>query len=285
MNRMKRILLGLLAFVVVAGALVFALAPAAAKQYRLWRDAKAVEDYRNAVDALDTLECGTLLARARDYNAGLRRADLWDAFSEADADGDAESEVLDMDGLGVIAVLEIPKLGLILPVYRGQSPEQLDKGVIHLEGSSLPVGGDGAHCVLAGLADGRLISPMDGLERLMQGDLFTLKTLRDTLTYEVETVETLTPDALASQTIGGEADTCTLMTAITRDGEEFRLLARAHRVQRRAIPLEDDTQVLPGWAARLIFAAPLALAGLLVLALIEWLRRAAGRRRVKKLKL
>ena len=190
--------------------------------------------------------------------------------------------MLDIAGSGVISVLEIPKLGLILPVYRGQSPEQLEKGVIHLEGSSRPVGGDGAHCVLAGLADGRLTSPMDGLERLMQGDLFTLKTLRDTLTYEVETVEALTPDALASQPIDGEADACTLMTAITRDGEAFRLLARAHRVQRRAIPLEDDTQVLPGWAARLIFAAPLALAGLLMLALVEGLRRAVVRHRLKK---
>ena len=279
---MKRILLGLLAFVVVAGALVFALAPAAAKQYRLWRDAKAVEDYRNAVDALDTLECGTLLARARDYNAGLRRADLWDAFSEADADGDAESEVLDMDGLGVIAVLEIPKLGVTLPVCRGFSQAALERGVVHLSGTSLPVGGEGTHCVLAGQGGGRFAGLLDGLDRLMPGDCFYVQALQDTLVYEVEGVETLAPSELTPVPVDGKADACTLVTA-PNEGE--RLLVRARRVGWRQLPPEDDTQLLPDWAARLIFAAPLALAGLILLALIEGLRRAVGRRRVKRMKL
>ncbi len=283
---MKRWLLGLLATALVIGAIALALVPAAGNQYRLWREAKAVGDYRDAASALDMLTCGELLAEARQANAALGEIALRDPWDGAGAGGeDAGTALLDIAGSGVISVLEIPKLGLILPVYRGQSPEQLEKSVIHLEGSSLPVGGSGAHCVLAGLADGRLSSPMDGLERLMQGDLFTLKTLRDTLTYEVEVLELLAPDALAPVPVDGEADACTLMTAVTQDGEDVRLLVRAHRVQRRAIPLEDDTQVLPGWAARMIFAAPLVLAGLLLLALVEGLRRLVGRRKVKRLKL
>ncbi len=282
---MKRILLGLLAFVVVAGALVFALAPAAAKQYRLWRDAKAVEDYRNAVDALDTLECGTLLTRARDYNAGLRRADLWDAFSEADADGDAESEVLDMDGLGVIAVLEIPKLGVTMPVCRGLSQAALERGVVHLSGTSLPVGGEGTHCVLAGQGGGKFPDPLNGLNRLIDGDCFTVETLQDTLTYEVQSLEAVEPEALKPEAIDPEADECTLMTAISEEGEPKRLLVRARRVGRRSVPLDDDTQLLPGWAASMIFAAPVVLAGLVLLALVEWLRRASKRRKLKHMRL
>lgn len=282
---MKRILLGLLAFVLVVGALVFALAPAAAKQYRLWRDAKAVEDYRNAVDALDTLECGKLLTQARDYNATLRRAELWDAFSEADADGDAESEVLDMDDRGVIAVLEIPKLGVTLPVYRGNSQAALERGAVHLSGTSLPVGGAGTHCVLAGQGGGRFSDPLNGLNRLIDGDCFTVETLQDALTYEVQSLEAVWPEALESEPIDPEADDCTLMTSISEDGKPLRLLVRARRVAKRSVPLDDDTQLLPGWAARMIFAAPIVLAGLVLLALIEWLRRASKRRKLKRMRL
>ncbi len=282
---MKRFLLGLLAFVLVVGAIAFALTPTAAKQYRLWRDAKAVEDYRNAVDALDTLECGTLLTQARDYNATLRRADLWDAFEEADADGDAESEVLDVCGRGVIAVLEIPKLGVTVPVYRGLSQAALERGAVHLSGTSLPVGGEGTHCVLAGQGGGKFPDPLNGLNRLIEGDCFTVETLQDTLTYEVRALEAVGPDALKPEFIDPEADDCTLMTAVTEEGEPLRLLVRAARVARRAVPLEDNTQLLPGWAARMIFAAPVVLAGLILLALIEWLRRASKRRQLKRMRL
>lgn len=283
---MKRWLLGLLATALVIGAIALALAPAAGNQYRLWREAKAVGDYRDAASALDMLTCGELLAEARQANAALGEIALRDPWDGAAAGGEnAEAALLDVAGSGAIAVLEIPKLGLTLPVYRGQSAETLEQGVEHLQGSSLPVGGDGAHCVLAGQAGGRLSSPMDGLERLMQGDLFTLKVLRDTLTYEVEALELLAPDALGPMPVEGGMDACTLMTAVTQDGEDLRLLVRSHRVQRRAIPLEDDTQVLPGWAVRMIFAAPLVLAGLLLLALVEGFRRLAGRRKVKRLKL
>lgn len=283
---MKRALLSLLVTVVVIGAIALALKPAAVNQYKLWREAKVVGGYREAAAALDTLTCGERVAEARETNGKIRQVDLPDVWDEAYAWGeDAEAALLDIADSGAITVLEIPKLGLILPVVRGRSGELLDEGVAHLEGSSLPVGGEGTHCVLAGQAGGRLSNPMDGLERLMAGDLFTLQTLRDTLTYEVESLETLAPEALQPQRVDAEADVCTLMTAIDLDGEDARLLVRARRVQRRAVPLEDDTQVLPGWAARLIFAAPLALAGLLVLAFVEAIRRFAGWRKLKKLKL
>ncbi len=283
---MKRALLGLLAAALVIGAIALALVPTAGKQYRLWREARAAEEYRDAADALDTLACGERMAQARAANAELTEIALRDAWDESDSPGDdAGAAVLDIAGNGVIAVLELPKLGLILPVYRDNTPGALARSVAHLEGTSLPVGGDGAHCVLAGQGDGRLSSPIDGLERLIPGDLFTLHTLRQTLTYEVEDLEISAPQALEPQAVDGEADVCTLMTAVTLDGEDARLWVRAKRVRRRSIPLEDDTQVLPGWAARLILAAPLALAGWLALALVEGLRRAADRRKRKRMKL
>ena len=283
---MKRLILGLLAAALVIGGLYLALAPAVDNQLRLWRDARAVNAYREAVAGLDTLACGERLARARDYNASLDGIALSDAFAADYAWGeDPGAEVLDVTGLGVIAVLELPKLGVTLPVYRGASEGGLERAVVHLEGTSLPVGGVGSECVLAGKGGGRFDDLVNGLDRMIPGDLFTLRTLQDALAYEVEAVETLSPDALGPIEADAEVDGCTLMTTARVNGEAQRLLVRARRVSRRAVPLEDDTQLLPGWAAGLIFAVPLLLAGLAVLALIELLRRAAGRHRIRKMKL
>lgn len=283
---MKRLLLGLLAFVLVAGAIALLVIPAAGSQYRLWRDAKRVDDYRRAVAGLDEADCDALLAQAQDYNDGLREITLLDPFGESSAWGDDPgAKILDVTDSGVIAVLEIPKLGVTLPVYRGLSQAALARGVVHVEGTSLPIGGKGARCVLAGEGGGRFTDKLDGLNRLIAGDCFTLETLQNRLTYEVEGLETLAPDALTGAAIDPEADRCTLMTAIRQDGESLRLLVRAKRVSRRMTPLEDDTQLLPGWAARMIFAAPAVLAGVILLALIEALRRSAKRRKVKRMRL
>lgn len=282
---MKRFLLGLLAFVLVAGIAALALAPTVGRQYRLWRDARSIRDYRRAVSALDTLARGTLLAQARRYNEGLTEIALRDPFAQQDYTEDAGANPLDVSGSGVIAVLEIPKLGATLPVYRGVSQAALARGAVHLEGTSLPVGGEGAHCVLAGQAGGRFAGLFDGLDRLIPGDCFYVQALQDTLIYEVTQVDAVAPEALAAQPVEAGADLCTLMTAIDQDGEALRLLVRARRIARQETPLEDDTQVLPGWAARLVFAAPLALAGWVLLALVEGLRRAVRRRKLKRMKL
>ena len=282
---MKRLLVGLFAFALLAIVFVFVLAPAAGSQYRLWRDARSIRDYRRAVGALDTLECGTLLAEARRYNGQLREAALRDVFDAAYPwdDDDAGAEVLDVTGSGVIAVLEIPKLGLNMPICRGLSHAALARGVVHLAGSSLPVGGEGTHCLLAGQAGGRFAELLDGIDRLIPGDCFYIQALQDTLIYEVTQLEELDPEALAAQPLDAQADLCTLMTA--RKGGDGRWLVHARRIRRREVPLDDDTQVLPGWAARLIFAVPLALAGWILLMLVEGLRRAVKKRRLRRMKL
>ena len=280
---MKRFFLGLLALALVAAIVALALAPTVGNQYRLWRDAKAVSEYRRAAGELDALASGMRLAEAQRENARLHEIALADAFGADYAWGeDAGAEPLDLTGSGVIAVLQIPKLGVTLPVVRGFSKNALARGVVHLEGTSLPVGGEGTHCVLAGQGGGRFAGLLDGLDRLMPGDCFYVQVLQDTMVYEVEAVETLTPSELEPFPADGKADACTLVSA-PNEGE--RLLVHAGRVSWRQLPPEDDTQLLPAWAARLIFAAPLALAGLILLALIEGLRRAAGRRRVKRMKL
>lgn len=280
---MKRLFLKLLAalMALALAALGLALLPAARRQAQLRRDARAVAAYRRAVEAMDPLESGTQLARARSYNATLSGVRLADPFApDANRTEDAAcAELLDPCGDGVMAVLEIPKLGAALPVRRGASAAALETGVCHVPGTGLPTG-DGAACVLAAEDGTKAARLFEDLDRLISGDCFYIRTLRETLAFQVE--RTVAVDAAGLPRASLEGDVCVLMTRAPGDQ---RLLALARRIPLRAVPLRDDTRLTPDWTARLLFAAPTLLAGLALLAAVETIRRAAARRRLKRMKL
>ena len=269
---MKRFLMRLLAFALGIAFIALALAPVAVRQWRRWRDAHIAREYLDAAGALDTLECGTLLAAARSYNDSHGSGPLADPFAgEADGEANADyGELLNPAGNGVMAVLEVPKLGA---------------GVGHVEDTDLPVGGTGTRCALIARRGGWFAGPFAGLDRLIAGDCFYIHTLQDTLVYEVVQEQTLAPEALAETAYDPRADDCLLMTTTPYREDTQRLLVRATRVSRRATPLADDSRALPEWESRLIFAAPVAAAGLLLLALLDRLARALRRRRIKRMKL
>ncbi|MBQ8110247.1 MAG: sortase [Clostridia bacterium] len=276
---MKQFLLRLLAFALIVGALVWVLAPVVKGQYWLWQGAKAVSGYRQTAAGLDTLASGTLLAQARAYNDAMDAVAMRDPFEQTQT---AQAvEALELNGDGVMAVLSIPKLGEAMPVYREGALEQPAKGVSHLSGSSLPVGGEGAYCALFGERAGRF----SGLDRLIAGDCFYIEAVQDTLIYEVEQVLPLEPDALADQLPEAEADICALVTTANRDDGPQRLLVRARRVDRQAAPISDATQPLPEWEARGILALPVLAIGLVIMVLTEALRAIARRRRLRRVRL
>lgn len=261
---MKRFLLTLLTFALIAGALVLALRPVAIEQLRLWKGARAVSGYRKAADALDTLDCGTRLALARE-NSGLPE------------NGEA-LDALDLNGDGVVALLSIPKLGGPIPIYREDIGDVLEKGVVRGADAGLPVGGEGARCALYGERKGRFA----GLDRLIPGDCFYIEAIQDTLIYEVTQVLDAGGEAFDAEAPDGEADLCTLIAGSADASEGNRLIVRASRVDRRDAPLADDTQPLPDWAARGILALPAVIVGLMILTVVEALRRGARRRRIKR---
>ena len=283
---MKHLFLKLLAalMALALAALGLALLPASRRQAQLRRDARAIDAYRRAVEAMDPLESGTLLAQARQYNAALGEVRLADAFAPGAADAaDADyGQLLDPCGNGVLAELEIPKLGASLPVYHGVSADTLQTGVGHLPGTGLPVSGDGAACVLAAEGGTKAARLFSGLDRLLPGDCFYIRVLRETLAFQVERVTALEAGDLPAQAL--EADACALMTRAPGGGAQ-RLLVLGRRVSRGAVPLRDDTRLVPDWTARLLFAVPALLAGLLLLGAAESIRRAAARRKLKRMKL
>jgi sortase A len=174
--------------------------------------------------------------------------------------------------------IEVPSIGVTLPIYHGTDETVLQVAIGHLEWTSLPVGGKSSHCVVSGhrgLPSARLFTDLD---KLTTGDVFVLRVLDEILTYEVDQILIVEPhDTGALQIVKGE-DFCTLITCTPYGVNSHRLLVRGHRVENLDVAVAirataDATQIKPA-----IVAPILAIPMLLVL-LIDLLIPKSGRRR------
>ena len=131
---------------------------------------------------------------------------------------------------GVMAYVDIPKIGGYLPVQHGTDAETLEKSVGHVAGTSLPVGGSGTHAVLSahsGMASSKLFSDID---QLTEGDTFYIHVLGDTLAYKVDSINTVLPTDTHLLQIEDGKDLVTLVTCTPFGVNTHRLLVRGHRV-------------------------------------------------------
>lgn len=129
-----------------------------------------------------------------------------------------------------IAYIEIPKINVYLPIFHGMDDEVLQKGVGHMEGTSLPVGGSSTHCVLAGhtgLPSANLFTDLDQLDK---GDYFYIHALDKVLAYQVDQVKTVLPYETDDIQIREAEDYVTLVTCTPYGINSHRLLVRGVRV-------------------------------------------------------
>lgn len=206
----------------------------------------------------DLLESGALLAA----NANKPTADA------AQVGDDDYFSLLKATRTGVMARLRIPSIDVDLPVYHGTSDATLAKGVGHLEGTSLPVGGASQHSVLTahrGLPEATLFNDLD---KVALGDRFTIEVFGEVLTYEVIDTRVVEPeDTDTLRAVAGE-DLVTLVTCTPLGINSHRYLVTGERVT--PTPIEDldaagqrpDVPGFPWWT--LTFAAALVLAALLM---------------------
>lgn len=201
--------------------------------YNQIRGQKVLDSYDEAVQTMDESKRKKYWKEAEDYNAMLVKENpqLSDAFSQDEKKEDSTyNHVLDMEESGVMGALEIPKISLYLPIYHGTSAEVLEKGIGHLEGSSIPIGGKDTHAVLTGhrgLPSAELFSNLDQLER---EDEFYIHILGKTLAYKVFNVETVKPEETGHLTIAKGQDRVTLVTCTPYGINTHRLLVHAKRV-------------------------------------------------------
>lgn len=183
-----------------------------------------------------------MLLEAQAYNARLAArepAGLADAFADTVAESAEYETLLNVEGNGVMAVVEIPSIHVTLPVYHGTSEEALQQGAGHLEGSSLPVGGESTHTCLSahrGLPNKKLFTNLDLLK---EGDVFYIRTLNETLAYQVYETQTVTPDQTEALNIRTGEDLATLITCTPYGINTHRLYVHGMR-----IPCEEAQETL-----------------------------------------
>lgn len=269
---MKKKLTGIVlpALLFLAGLAVL-LYPSFSDLWNQRRQESMIGTYVETVAQLTKEDHSTLRQAAQEYNAGLDGT-FHDAFiADRIGQDDPYWSLLDPDGSGVMGYIEIPKISVRLPVYHGAGEDALQRGIGHLAGTSLPVGGAGTHCVLSGHRGLPTALLFTDLDRLISGDRFYLHVLNETLAYEVDRIAVVEPTEVSDLLPESGADYVTLVTCTPYGVNTHRLLVRGHRVPYvpEETPVITPVQQLAhsfGWRGKAALAAGGAVLALIVIA-------------------
>ena len=189
--------------------------------------------YQEVIQQTDNTELLKARELAVSYNRAItpgsttEEAYSQEALLAASEDYDSQ---LNIGADGIMGYVEIPKISVNLPIYHGTGNDSLDRGVGHLLGSSLPVGGEDTHCILtghSGLASQKMFTD---LEQLEVTDVFYLNVLGEILAYQVEEINTVLPHDTSLLGITSGEDYCTLVTCTPYGVNTHRLLVRGTRI-------------------------------------------------------
>ena len=199
--------------------------------------------YQELIQQTDDSVLQEAKQRAVSYNLAITPGTA-DAYSEESLSSAAEDydDQLDIAGNGIMGYVEIPKIQVNLPIYHGTDAEVLDRGVGHLLGSSLPVGGKNTHTILSGHSGMASQKMFTDLEQLAKGDVFYLNVLNETLAYQVTEINTVLPYETDLLGIVPGEDLCTLVTCTPYGINTHRLLVRGSRIPyEEALTLEEES--------------------------------------------
>lgn len=268
-EKKKRVSIGtiVLFLILLAGVAIMAY-PTFSDWWNSFHQARAVAGYIEQVANMDPEDFDRMWEEAEKYNEALKHDS--NRFSMTEEEKKYYNSVLNVTGTGIMGYIDIPKINISLPVYHGTDEEVLQIAIGHIEGSSLPIGGLGSHCVLSGhrgLPSAKLFSDID---QMVVGDTFLLQILDRTLTYEVDQIRIVLPTELQDLQIEEGKDYCTLVTCTPYGINTHRLLVRGHRIENSG---SDDVNVVaeailmdPVLVAPLV-AAPILLVLLIILLL------------------
>ena len=243
------------------------LYPTVSDWWNSFHQSRAIANYAHDINELDKEAYERLLSDARVYNVGLPERN--DRFTLSEEEAREYNSLLDISGTGIMGYIEIPEIKVSLPIYHGTSESVLSIAIGHIEGSSLPVGGESTHCVLSGhrgLPSAKLFSHLD---KLAEGDIFLLQTLEETLTYEVDQIRIVEPQEIAGLAIEEGKDYCTLVTCTPYGINTHRLLVRGHRIENtpeaQAVRVTSDALQIDPVIIAPVVAVPMLLALLIIL--------------------
>ena len=214
------------------------LYPTVSNYWNSQHQTQAVVDYTQRIEKMDDSEKVAEIDKAKGYNSSL--VDNGRRFSPSKQEDELYRGILSTDDNGMMGYITIPELRLKLAIYHGVDESVLQVGIGHIEGSSLPVGGESTHCVLSGhrgLPSAKLFTDIDKLEL---GDVFMLHVYDEVLTYEVDQILIVEPEDYSALAIEEREDYCTLVTCTPYGINTHRLLVRGHRIENKVI---DGTRV------------------------------------------
>lgn len=189
-----------------------------------------VADYKEARDLLSDEEIQRRLRLAKIYNDNLGNVTPKDPYSEEEKHKAIENYAQMLELRTKIGVISIPSIDVELPIYAGTNEEILQKGAGHLEGTSLPIGGESTHTVItahSGLPSARLFTD---LQKVKMGEKFYIDNIAGTLAYEVDHIDVIDPSDFSQLLVVPEKDYATLLTCTPIMINTHRLIVRGHRV-------------------------------------------------------
>ena len=229
MNRRIKILLCMVFLLLALGVTLYPLiSNIVGEKYRSMVESR----YDKAVEQLGLMELIEEKEKAVEYNrmlqGGTENAFSREALAQAE---ESYNRLLNVRGDGIMGYIQIPKIGVELPILHGTSDATLDKGVGHLIGTSLPIGGYGTHCVLtghSGLAGTRMFSDLDQLEA---GDVFYIRVLDETHAFMIMDINTVLPEDTSLLSLDQQRESVTLVTCTPFGVNTHRLLVRGERIE------------------------------------------------------
>lgn len=234
--------------IVIAGilfllALGLTLYPIISSRYNQAHQAQIQTSYQEVLEQTDNTELALIREMAVEYNKTIVPGTMGEAYSPnamLSASKDYVNQ-LNVNGNGIMGYVTIPKIQVDLLIYHGTESETLDKGVGHLLGSSLPVGGESTHTILSGHSGMASQKMFTDLEQLREGDVFYLHVLDEVLAYQVKAILTVLPHDTAFLGVVPGEDLCTLVTCTPTGVNTHRLLVRGTRIPyEEAVAVEEE---------------------------------------------
>lgn len=226
---MRKHMSTIIAILVFITGLSLLLYPTVSNYWNSLHQSRVVANYSDTMAKLSKQDKQAEIDRAVEYNSRL--VSNGGRFTPSESELSEYKNLLNADGTGMMGYITIPKIGVKLTIYHTVDDAVLQVGVGHLEGSSLPVGGSGTHCVLSshrGLPSAKLFTELD---RMKKGDVFYLHVYDQVLAYQVDNIAIVEPNDYGLLEIEEGKDLCTLFTCTPYGINTHRLLVRGHRVE------------------------------------------------------
>jgi len=229
---MKRKVINIITLVVFLGGIIALAYPYLSFYFAKKKETYVVQDYENKAGEMDPEEVNRIWSQAEEFNENLVFGSIQDPFTKGNANMQEEyANTLKTPGTKAMGYVIIPDIDVMLPIYHGTSKDVLEKGVGHIEGTSLPIGGEGTHSVLSGHTGLPQAKLFTDLIKLKENEEFYIKVLDKVLAYRIDEIVVIEPDDVEWLKQIPSEDRVTLLTCTPYGINSQRLLVKGVRTE------------------------------------------------------